>query len=136
MSQLLPFVAVAIAILFLGNIRSSGSRPAASWFLSLRTDVLIALFVLWNVVGATGLYLNGGFGEIRSRESAIVLAIDCGLVSGFFLSTLLSGRFRELVTVGEEEAIQSRRGWVTMFGFFGLGFLMLIGKATGAIGVS
>lgn len=66
-------------------------------FLSLRPFILVGLIVLWNLLMALAIYLNGGAGKLKSSETAYVLGIACFITSLFCFSVLFRGTVRKIV---------------------------------------
>jgi len=64
---------------------------------SLKASVIVIFIVLWNVGCLIGVQLNGGFGQLTNRASAIAMAVTCIAACAFALAVALSTEVQDVL---------------------------------------
>ena len=64
---------------------------------SLKASAIVAFIVLWNAGCLVGVHLNGGFGQLTNRASAIAMAVTCAGACLFALAVALSTGVQDLL---------------------------------------
>jgi hypothetical protein len=84
-------------------------RALIGFVTGVKVRYLILLFLAWNGVCATGLYLNHGEGEIRTTSAGLLAAFALLAIGFTFLGLRQSGSFQEIVLKpsADLEAVES-----------------------------
>jgi hypothetical protein len=88
--------------------------------MALRPKVLAGSVVLWNLLMALGVYLNGSFNKLHSREAAIVIAIAC-LTASLFGYLVMGSRTMQKWALRPED-----QDYFDRFPFFIIGSIALL----------
>jgi len=64
---------------------------------SLKASVIVTFIVLWNAGCLVGVHLNGGFGRLTNRASAIAIAVTCAVACAFALAVALSTEVQDVL---------------------------------------
>jgi hypothetical protein len=105
------------------------SKLGLGGLLALRGGIGLALLVFWIALGLLATHLNGGRGPIHDHTALALWVLDCSVMTGFMLLTVVSRSWRNAVISDKRSDLYTPGPYLLTASITGVMALIAIGSA-------